>query len=391
MTTATAGAAPPHDADQYEPVEGPVVDVAEEKALAAINRSEIDMQIATAKQWPRHVEKATALMKASISTPEVAAACFYVIPRGGKKIEGPGVRMAELVAVRYGNIRIGSRIVSVGQTQVKAQWAAHDLESNYATSGEVTVKITDRHGNRFSEDMINVTCLAALAKARRNAIFAIVPGTIVQDLMRQAKHMVTGGDMPIEAKREKAMSYFRKLGVDDDRILAAIERTAVEEITLDDLADLHGIATAIRDGDTTIDESFPVVGADGDAKKPTGTQKAKDLAKELKKKGKETTGVAKKPPADPEAAQQTAEKIEDLRNKAKGNEDAEAEAVVAEDRFGQLVDQVAGAASLEMGPAQEKVKAWLKSLKFAPADLADDGRWKLIFGKASKTDWTKQK
>ncbi|MEY5060951.1 MAG: hypothetical protein RIS45_872, partial [Planctomycetota bacterium] len=37
----------------------------------------------------------------------------------------------------------------------------------------------------------------------------------------------------------------------------SIRRTGLEDVTLDDLATLKGIATAIRDGDATIEEAFP--------------------------------------------------------------------------------------------------------------------------------------
>jgi len=299
-----------------------------ELALAAMNRAEIDIQITTAKQYPRHIEKVTAKMKAMVcSSPETAAACYYLLPRGGKKIEGPSVRLAEIVAVNYGNIRIGSRVTVIDATQVKAQWVAHDLESNYATSGEVTARITNKSGGRYNDDMINVTCLAVLAKARRNAIFAIVPGTIVSELLAAAMNLVTGGDKPIEAKREHAMSYFRKLGVDELRILAAVGVDQIEQLTLDNLTDLHGIATAIRDGDTTIDVAFP-------------------------------TGVADAGPG------------------------------VVADRMTQLIEHVAK--ELDVDPADAKLvtKKWLVEIGYDTLEALGDGRWAdLIWPAALEMDW----
>ena len=59
-------------------------------ALEAVDRASIDIQIATAKQYPRSVDKALkeALTLATLDE-ETAASMFYVLPRAGKRIEGP--------------------------------------------------------------------------------------------------------------------------------------------------------------------------------------------------------------------------------------------------------------------------------------------------------------
>jgi hypothetical protein len=250
-------------------------------AIEAVNRAEIDIQISTAHRFPRHMERAQARMKAMVcKSPDIAGECFYVLPRGGKRIEGPSVRLAEVIAINYGNIRVVTRQPIVGDDEVTVEWAAHDLESNYATSGTVstairkTPKAGQPKGERYNADMINVACLSTTAKARRNGIFAIVPGTIVKELLADARKVVSGGDRPIEAKRELAMAYFRKMGIDDARILAAVNRSAVEQLSVDDLADLHGFATAIREGHATIDETFP-----GPKKTEAGSSKLADKLK----------------------------------------------------------------------------------------------------------------
>jgi len=253
-------------------------------AIEAVNRAEIDIQISTAHRFPRHLERAQSRMKAMVcKSPDIAGDCFYSLTRGTKKIDGPSVRLAEIIAINYGNIRVVTRVPVVGEDEVTVEWAAHDLESNYATSGAVSTPIRNSpkngqaKGNRYNTDMINVTAMATTAKARRNGILAITPGTIAKELLADARKIVTGGDRPIEAKRELAMAYFRKMGIDDGRILAAVNRSAVEQLSVDDLADLHGFATAIREGHATIDETFP-----GPKKPEAGSSKLADKLKPAK-------------------------------------------------------------------------------------------------------------
>jgi hypothetical protein len=325
MTTATK------ERHGSESVEGPVYESRGEAMLEAVNRAEIDVAIATARRYPRNFERAEARMRAMVcKTPDVAADCFYVLPpRGGKRIEGPSIRLAEIVAINYGNIRVVTRPPIIGHDSVTVEWAAIDLESNYSTTGSVSTSILyskkgDKAGQRYEPDQINTTCLATVAKARRNGVYAIVPGTLVKDLWYEARKFSVGGDRPIEAKREMAMAHFRKMGLDDARILAAVGKSAVEQLSDDDLADLRGLATAIKDGDTTIDKAFPPIGPAG---KPMGPEdsKSEQLADKLTKKGPDaapsgqaapatqTSGqpaaaTDAKPPADPKAsAEPTAE------------------------------------------------------------------------------------
>ena len=81
-----------------------IIEVKQAEMLQAINRSEVDMQIATAKQYPRDLP--TVLNKietyATMDT-ETAEDCFYALRRQGadggtQLIEGLSVRMAEIIA-----------------------------------------------------------------------------------------------------------------------------------------------------------------------------------------------------------------------------------------------------------------------------------------------------
>ena len=56
---------------------------------------------------------------------EVAGSCFYKLSRGGKTIEGPSVRLAEIVASAWGNLKFGARIID--------EPSVHDYGEDYWT------------------------------------------------------------------------------------------------------------------------------------------------------------------------------------------------------------------------------------------------------------------
>ncbi len=106
-------------------------------ALAALNSSEIDIQIATANKYKRSIASFVKQVEtfATLSE-EVAETMFYKLPRGkeGNKvlyIEGPSVRLAEVAASSYKNLRFGSRIIAVEERFIVAQGYCFDLENKH--------------------------------------------------------------------------------------------------------------------------------------------------------------------------------------------------------------------------------------------------------------------
>src|SRR3990170_5996562 len=94
----------------------------EPSAVRAIVRGEIDAQIATAKRYPRSPKAALdrALGMATISV-DVAEECFYKLPRDNKSIEGGSIRLAEILASCWGNLRAQSRTIAEEDKAVVVQ------------------------------------------------------------------------------------------------------------------------------------------------------------------------------------------------------------------------------------------------------------------------------
>jgi hypothetical protein len=226
--------------------------------MSPASRAEVDIQISTARAYPRSIKtfKQLALAMATLDE-ETASGCFYALPRSGKTIEGPSVRLSEIVVSAWGNIRADARVIHVGDKEIVAEGMCWDLERNIAIRKQVTRRITDKNNRRYSEDMIVVTGNAACSIAFRNAVFAVVPGAFVKSIYDAARSVAIGDAKTLANKRADMVAYFAKMGVQPDRLLAAINKAGVEDIGLDELGLLKGMATAIKDGDTTVDQAFP--------------------------------------------------------------------------------------------------------------------------------------
>lgn len=225
--------------------------------LPAREQAQVDMQVSTAHKYPRSVTEFLREVEALACLDEhTAAECYYRLPRGGKRIEGPSVRLAEIVACCWRNLRWDSRTVEVGDAMITCQGYAWDLERNVAVTCEVRRRITDRNGRRYSEDMIAVTANAAQSIAMRNAIFRVVPFAFVRKIYERAKSVSLGEGKSHAQRIDAALSAWAELGQDEQTVLAALGRKGREDLSVDDLIDLRGMWTAVREGTITADAAM---------------------------------------------------------------------------------------------------------------------------------------
>lgn len=233
------------------------LEIVQPSALEAMERAQTDVQIATAKRYPRTLSMVKkAMMEFATLDEETAASCFYTLPRQGKNIQGPSARMAEIALSCFQNMRAGSRIIANDGKTITAQGVCHDLQNNVSVSVEVKRRITDKNGKTYSEDMQVVTGNAACSIALRNAAFKVVPAALIKPIYEAAKRVAVGDAKTLSDRRIRCVEAFGKMGVSKEKLLARMEKKSVDDITLDDLEVLIGLHTAIKDGDTSIDEAF---------------------------------------------------------------------------------------------------------------------------------------
>lgn len=234
--------------------------VTEVSVYEAQDKAMIDMQIATAKRYPRNVQRAIQNSMAIITLDaETAKTCHYSVPRGNKSVSGPSVHLAKILAQNWGNMRIEAKVVATDEKHVTSQAVAFDLETNLAIKVEVKRSIVGKFG-RYNDDMITVTGNAGNSIALRNAVLAVIPKGVVDKCYNTAKAMITGDvsdETKLIARRKQVVDGLKDTyGVVEKDILAAIGKQAINHITADDIIVLIGIGQAIKDGDTTVEEAF---------------------------------------------------------------------------------------------------------------------------------------
>jgi hypothetical protein len=228
-------------------------------SLDVQTRGEIDMQIATAKRYPRSVKKfIDDVMTMATLTDETAAACFYNKPQGGEMITGPSARLAEMVASCWGNLAVDGRPVADDGRFVTSRGIAWDLQNNVRFSFETKRRVTNRQGVRYSDDMVMTTSNAATSIAMRNAIFKAVPRAFWGPVEERCREIARGKAETLVNTRSRMLKHFATLGVSSDRVFARLEVRGLEDVTLEHVELLRGLATGIKEGDTTIDEAFPL-------------------------------------------------------------------------------------------------------------------------------------
>ena len=266
-----------------------IVEIKQAEMLNAINRAEVDIQIATAKQYPRDIHRVlnTIATYATMDT-ETAEDCFYALRRGRgddtQVIEGLSVRMAEIIAGAWGNLRVQTRIIGNDGKTITSQGICHDLETNVAVSVEVKRRITDKFGKTFSEDMQVVTGNAASAIAFRKAVLKVVPKAVTKRVIEDVKQVALGKAIDLETGRQNALANFAKAGVTEEMILFYLDIKTVQEIDKEKLFMLKATWNAIKEGTTTVQSEFikPM------EEKKTAAEKKADLKN--KQTGGDNTG-----------------------------------------------------------------------------------------------------
>nr|UWF86628.1 MAG: hypothetical protein [Bacteriophage sp.] len=239
-----------------------IIEVKQAEMLQAINRAEVDIQIATAKQYPRDINASlNKIATYAMMDKETAEDCFYVLRRqdangNSSVIEGLSVRMAEIIAGAWGNLRVQTRIIGNDGRMITAQAICHDLETNFAVSKEVKRRITTKSGKTYSEDMQVVTGNAAASIAFRNAVLAVIPKAITKRVINEVKQVALGQAIDVETARKNCLANFAKAGVNESMICQYLGIKSIAEIDKERLFELRATWNAIREGTTTVQETF---------------------------------------------------------------------------------------------------------------------------------------
>lgn len=223
-----------------------------ERAIA-----EAQGQLILAKRFPRDLNAAYAELMDACKMPAMANVAFYALPRGGKTISGPSVRLAEEIARVYGNFEYGHRELSRTAGKSEIEVYAWDKQTNNRSIRQITVMhtIDTKDGQRPLRDQKEIDDKIAnvASKQIRGRILAMMPKWMVEAAINECRATLAGSNSePIGVRVRRMTQAFATFGVNVDHLERRLGHK-LDDVTLDELVDLTGIYNAIKEGERASD------------------------------------------------------------------------------------------------------------------------------------------
>ena len=221
----------------------------------AISRQAQEVQAAMviAKRFPRDIIMSEKRILESCKRSTLAQEAIYSYPRGSTKVEGPSIRLAEVIAQNYGNIDTGIIELDRADGESTVMAYAWDLESNFRDTKVFTVshrRDTKKGSYKLTDERDIYELIANMGSRRKRAcILAVVPGDVVDKAVEQCrKTMVGNNTAPLMDRLVQIFEYFDKtFGVKKEQIEEYLGYNA-QSFSEYDVVKLKGIAQSIRDG-----------------------------------------------------------------------------------------------------------------------------------------------
>lgn len=217
----------------------------------------LDVQVTTAKTYPRSVQEFQADLEAWCTlSADVADECFFSKPQGGSNIIGPSIRFAELVQAAYKNLNVDAKVVGEDDGHVILEATCRDMERNIASRSQVRRSIIGRNGQRYQQSVVDNTINAGMAIARRNVLFQVVPKALWQPIWQKARAVALGDAETFSARRTAILGELRTLGVNMENVKHFLGGSQPKDIDADELLMLRLKLKAIKAKEVTIEVAF---------------------------------------------------------------------------------------------------------------------------------------
>lgn len=222
--------------------------------------AEIKGMVFMAKQFPRDENFALQRILKSCERVSLAEGATYEYPRGGTKVTGPSIRLAEALAQHWGNMDSG--IVELEQKDGESTVMAYawDLETNNRQTKIFTVPHVRerRSGNVQLTDPRDIYETVANMGARRlrACILGVIPGDVVDAAVEKCNQTLSGslGD-DLSDVIDKLVKAFTKFKVKKEQLEQLIGCKA-EAFTANDITRLRGVYKSLDDGMAGVEDHF---------------------------------------------------------------------------------------------------------------------------------------
>lgn len=222
---------------------------------------EVKGQIFMSRQLPRNVFQSEQRILDACKRPSLARTAIYSYPRGGTKVEGPSIRLAEVLAQNWGNMAFGVKELEQREGESVAMAYAWDLETNVRQEKVFTVKHSKKaNGNiKKLDDPRDIYEHVANNGARRlrSCILGIIPGDIVETAIEECNRTLQGNNKgPLKDRVANALKAFKEKYRVTQEIVESRFGYNADAFTEYDYMDLIKIFNSLKDGMSKVEDWF---------------------------------------------------------------------------------------------------------------------------------------
>lgn len=223
---------------------------------------EVQAMVVMAKKFPRNTVAAEKRILDACKRKGLAEVSQYSFNRGGL-VEGPSIRLAEVLAQNWGNLDYG--VVELERQNGVSTMMAYcwDIETNVRKTQVFSVKHwrdTKKGGYQLKDerDVYEVTANNG-ARRVRNCILAVIPGDIVDAAVAQCDKTMAGGDAakPMKDRITEMVKLFEQFEVNQENIEKFLGHPlTVERMTEPEMLRMKKIFITLKDKQAKPEDYF---------------------------------------------------------------------------------------------------------------------------------------
>lgn len=228
---------------------------------------EVQVAMISAKRFPRDENASFNRIMQACNRPGLARSAMYEYPRGGERVTGPSIRLAEAMAQAWGNLDFAVVELERKSGETTAMAYCWDLETNTRQTKIFTVPHIrqTKQGSKVLTDPRDIYELVANQGARRlrACILGIIPGDVVDAAINQCVQTIQGGSKaPLVDRVRKMIAVFQEeMGVPQECLEKYIGCKS-SAFTEQSVVRLLGVYNAIKEGRADREAYFELPTAD---------------------------------------------------------------------------------------------------------------------------------
>jgi hypothetical protein len=242
---------------QVVPTASATIEAEKQRVIA-----EMQALIFVAQSTPRNIVAINRKIMENCSRKSFAEKAMYALPRKSGTIAGPSIRLLEMLANSYHNVRFGIRELEVTEEYTKSEAYCWDLENNIYSSKSFTVRhvrYTKATGNNRIEDQTEINMIVANYGSRhlREVIRRVLPEDLLETAVRECAATLKRKDdpIPISERIKRMHQKFLKVNVSKEMLENRLGHS-LETSNEDELDDLYLIFVTLKNGEGKVEDYF---------------------------------------------------------------------------------------------------------------------------------------